>query len=362
MEIADAELLRFIREVKSRRSFLMAKIDNAASTVDKELEEITSNITVQQERLGNQLASFQAEDFIYMEVNAFREHFEQQVQVEIDRQIPHVQSFLDELKEAKQAIPSPVEIQAHYEDFQNEVKRFKNQIIGILARIDADSVSYDNFGVSMKPTDDFLSFIPINQEHTPAASEGLFPEIESESLDDIHMSEEGDTTWSSLEHGGSEECQEPRESDGDKPEEREEIDEIEKMEELVDMEESQEQEEGKETEKTELFEEKGESHQGELEERRDETPAGVAQWFAASGSPPLTPDQLEDGRRIRRERVQRRLKAARRHQRNRVNKTPSFEHLYRHSKGKCPSTNKGQRMTSQFDASETLIGLGLKEE
>ncbi|ODM18976.1 hypothetical protein SI65_05593 [Aspergillus cristatus] len=136
---ADAEIMRFTNEVRSRRASLQRKIDLASYAIDQTLDDIVRHISAQQERIHQDLASFRPDDVISQEMGAFREKLELLIQSEFDRQASWVKDYLEELEQVRQTLPGPAEIRAQCDELQEifqQAKEVHNSLNGTLKHID----------------------------------------------------------------------------------------------------------------------------------------------------------------------------------------------------------------------------------
>lgn len=139
LRIADAKIMRFTREVQSRRASLRRKIDLAALVVDQTLDEIARHISAEQERVHQDLASLRPNDVISQEMSAFREKVEFLVQSKFDRHVSWVRDYLEELDQVRQSLPGPADIRAQCEEFQEtfqQAKKVHKNLNGALKHID----------------------------------------------------------------------------------------------------------------------------------------------------------------------------------------------------------------------------------
>lgn len=136
---ADAEIMSFTNEVRSRRASLQRKIDLASYAIDQTLDDIVRHISAQQERIHQDLASFRPDDVISQEMGAFREKLELLIQSEFDRQASWVKDYLEELEQVRQTLPGPAEIRGQCDEFQEilqQAKEVHNSLNGTLKHMD----------------------------------------------------------------------------------------------------------------------------------------------------------------------------------------------------------------------------------
>lgn len=122
---ADDEVMEFANAVRSKRAFLLHRLDLAAFVLDRQLDQVAKQIMLEQKRVHEELASFRPDLFIGQEVNTFREALELHVQTEVDQQVSRIKVSLRELEEVRQAIPDFAKVRAQHEEFQDMLRQSK---------------------------------------------------------------------------------------------------------------------------------------------------------------------------------------------------------------------------------------------
>ncbi|PTU25134.1 hypothetical protein P175DRAFT_0528664 [Aspergillus ochraceoroseus IBT 24754] len=137
LQIANHEILGFIRSIYDKKDAIMEKMNITVSAIEYQIEEAFQQIAAEKERVCT--------DFPFVleqEVNLLRDALQIRVRSEFEHQVSKIKEFIADVERRRRSLPSPQEIEDTCEAFLDELGRLIVLVNDLRSRIHDERKAY----------------------------------------------------------------------------------------------------------------------------------------------------------------------------------------------------------------------------